>query len=229
MAEPLKLAGPSLPAGENRGQQWLSLGQACRILGVNPSTLRRWADAGRIGSYRTPGGHRRFAAGDVQALMATRVKATSHYSLLGQSALARIRRRLHSSKRQGAPWYLGVQEEERTWLRPLGRRLIALVTESIGRRGRRYRLLEEARVIGGDYGRGLAAAGLPLPDAVEAFIFFRRGLEDAATQVAHKSGLSAEEAAEAWEHIAQVADCVLLALAEAYQQAQKSSPAVPTG
>lgn len=155
--------------------------------------------------------------------MSARVEEASYYSILGQSALDRIRRRLHSSKSQGAHWYVGVHKEDRTRLRPLGRRLITLVTESIERRGRRHRLLEEARIIGQEYGRGLAAAGMPLQDAVEAFIFFRRSLEDAAIQVAHNSGLSAAEAAEAWEHIAQVADRVLLALAEAYQQAPKGS------
>ncbi|MHB8891062.1 MAG: helix-turn-helix domain-containing protein, partial [Candidatus Limnocylindrales bacterium] len=38
----------------------LPLGAASRMLGVDPDTLRRWADEGRVPAFTTPGGHRRF-------------------------------------------------------------------------------------------------------------------------------------------------------------------------
>jgi molybdopterin-binding protein len=34
------------------------MGEAADLLGVSSDTLRRWADAGRIGATRTSGGHR---------------------------------------------------------------------------------------------------------------------------------------------------------------------------
>lgn len=37
---------------------------------VDPKTVTRWASAGRIGSIRTPGGHRRFRESEVTALLA---------------------------------------------------------------------------------------------------------------------------------------------------------------
>jgi excisionase family DNA binding protein len=38
---------------------------------VDPKTVTRWASAGRIGSIRAPGGgHRRFRASEIQALLA---------------------------------------------------------------------------------------------------------------------------------------------------------------
>jgi len=37
-----------------------------RIFRVHPKTVTRWAKAGRIGSIKTPGGHRRFTAKDVK-------------------------------------------------------------------------------------------------------------------------------------------------------------------
>jgi molybdopterin-binding protein len=34
------------------------IGEAAELLGVSPDTVRRWADAGKIGSAREPGGRR---------------------------------------------------------------------------------------------------------------------------------------------------------------------------
>lgn len=41
------------------------------ILRVDPKTVTRWANAGKIGSIRTPGGHRRFRRSEVDALLAS--------------------------------------------------------------------------------------------------------------------------------------------------------------
>lgn len=41
-----------------------------KMFRVHPKTVTRWAKAGRIGSIRTPGGHRRFREAEVQALLA---------------------------------------------------------------------------------------------------------------------------------------------------------------
>jgi excisionase family DNA binding protein len=46
------------------------LGEAARAVGVSPSTMRRWADSGRIRTVRTRGGHRRFPLDEVQRLSA---------------------------------------------------------------------------------------------------------------------------------------------------------------
>lgn len=47
--------------GMQEREQWLTLGDACELIGVSPATLRRWSDNGDIRSFTTPGGHRRFA------------------------------------------------------------------------------------------------------------------------------------------------------------------------
>jgi molybdopterin-binding protein len=40
------------------GMATYRMGEAADLLGVSSDTLRRWADAGRIGATRTSGGHR---------------------------------------------------------------------------------------------------------------------------------------------------------------------------
>jgi excisionase family DNA binding protein len=47
--------------------KWLTLGQAAKELSVAQSTLRKWADAGSIPTFLTPGGHRRFRREDLAA------------------------------------------------------------------------------------------------------------------------------------------------------------------
>ncbi|WP_148673241.1 BldC family transcriptional regulator [Tsukamurella tyrosinosolvens] len=44
-------------------------GQVAALFNVNPKTVTRWAGAGLLGSVRTPGGHRRFRASEVFALL----------------------------------------------------------------------------------------------------------------------------------------------------------------
>jgi excisionase family DNA binding protein len=45
----------------NERQLVFTSSQAARYLGVSLATIRRWADAGHLGCYRTPGGQRRFS------------------------------------------------------------------------------------------------------------------------------------------------------------------------
>jgi diguanylate cyclase (GGDEF)-like protein/excisionase family DNA binding protein len=46
----------------------ITLSEAADALGVSHSTVRRWANSGRVPSVRTPGGHRRFGVSDVRRL-----------------------------------------------------------------------------------------------------------------------------------------------------------------
>jgi excisionase family DNA binding protein len=48
----------------------LTPGEVALMFGVDPKTVTRWAVAGRLGSIRTPGGHRRYRASEVTALLA---------------------------------------------------------------------------------------------------------------------------------------------------------------
>jgi len=47
----------------------MTLGQAARFLGVAQSTIRKWSDHGRIPTFYTPGGHRRYRRGDLETFL----------------------------------------------------------------------------------------------------------------------------------------------------------------
>ncbi|HVR04724.1 MAG TPA: helix-turn-helix domain-containing protein [Solirubrobacteraceae bacterium] len=52
-------ASPAPATGDSR--LVFTSSQAARYLGVSLATIRRWADAGHLACYRTPGGQRRFS------------------------------------------------------------------------------------------------------------------------------------------------------------------------
>jgi excisionase family DNA binding protein len=47
----------------------LTPGEVARIFRVDPKTVNRWANAGKIESLRTLGGHRRYRESEVRALL----------------------------------------------------------------------------------------------------------------------------------------------------------------
>jgi excisionase family DNA binding protein len=199
-------------------ERWLTLGQACKMLNVDESTLRRWADSGQVRTFRTPGGHRRFAAGDVGAIVSGRSRR--QFSDVGDVATRRIRQQLHRAGPAQADWYASVDESQRERLRPLGRRLVSLVADYVAKRGRRSSLMEEARVTGAEYGAELAGAGLTLSQAMHASTFFRRSLDRSAKQALAKAGTAPNESVEVCEQIMALADEVLMGIAGAYDDAR---------
>jgi excisionase family DNA binding protein len=62
-----RLSGPGMTTGGR--DRLLTPGEVATLFRVDPKTVTRWASAGRIGSIRTPGGHRRFRESEVRALL----------------------------------------------------------------------------------------------------------------------------------------------------------------
>lgn len=63
-------ASEPVSAGRPQGRErLLTPGEVATLFRVDPKTVTRWAAAGRIGSIRTPGGHRRFRESEVRALL----------------------------------------------------------------------------------------------------------------------------------------------------------------
>ena len=56
--------------------------EVAAILCVGPKTVARWAKAGKLNSFRTPGGHRRYLKADVLALMTGVDPSHDHAPLL---------------------------------------------------------------------------------------------------------------------------------------------------
>jgi excisionase family DNA binding protein len=60
----------TVTAHTGSNERLLTPGEVATLFRVDPKTVTRWASAGRIGSIRTPGGHRRFRESEVKNLLA---------------------------------------------------------------------------------------------------------------------------------------------------------------
>ena len=60
----------SITAHSSSNERLLTPGEVAALFRVDPKTVTRWASAGRIGSIRTPGGHRRFRESEVRSMLA---------------------------------------------------------------------------------------------------------------------------------------------------------------
>jgi hypothetical protein len=174
-----------------------------------------------VRSFRTPGGHRRFSEDDLRVLMAGQMPSASEpYDSISSLALARIRRRLQRGRgATSAHWYSNLSDEDRDSMRPLGRRMVTLISEYLTKGAKRTPLLDEARDIAQEYGKLLVHDGLSLRDAVEGFTFFRKTLDETAMEEAHKNELSADKAIELWELLTNLGDQVLISIAQSYEDA----------
>lgn len=52
-------------------ERLLTPGEVAELFRVDPKTVTRWAAAGKIRSFRTPGGHRRFYPDDIRRMLAS--------------------------------------------------------------------------------------------------------------------------------------------------------------
>ena len=207
--------------GEERGSgRWLSIDAACRLLGVDQSTLRRWSDAGKLPVFRTPGGHRRYNEDDLRAFqrgesrprrrLSRRVLTDLSFSAYATDYLRQARTR---------PWYRAYAPVQLEELRVLGRRLVDLAVRSISGRTDRAQILDEGQAIGRRYGALGAAAGLSAADAVEAFLFFRFPVIQAAARFIEEADIPAKRAVHLFAEITQFMDHVLIATVAAHADA----------
>ena len=205
-----------VPAGDRStvDGEWLSLRDACRLLDVSDTTLRQWADAGHLRVYRTPGGHRRFLRSDVESLTVdSRQPVESARDESGEGpALRRIRRRLSQNSVTRQPWFQAAEPEGNDRMRLFGRRLLSLLLQEPGPRRRRQELLDEARMLGQEYGAEMLERNVTLTETVEAFFFFRTMVFDSAP-------------AASWSRILETSDRVLAGVCSTYQRAWESGHA----
>ena len=193
------------------------------MLGVHSATLREWADKGLIESFQTPGGHRRFAASDIQEFLELRKRGKGRRGLpsLLDRAISHTRSELQTAADQS--WLSAFSPEARERQRQLGRRLLGVMIQYLARENRADALLHEAREIGLIYGRECFAAQLSLPDTIRAFFFFRDSMTEVAVWLPQSAGTQPHEELRFFKQVNEFLNFVHLAIVEGHTQPQESS------
>lgn len=147
--------------------EWLTLDEAARRLSVHPATLREWADRGRIRTYRTPGGHRRFSEADVRELGA---HAKPDLSLLMHATVGQARIATTEGRLAGEAWYARFDDGAKQRQRELGVELVQLLVGFLGDTEADWS--PQITALGARYGTLARDAGLSAGDALRAFHLF---------------------------------------------------------
>lgn len=215
-----------------RSGRWLSLGPASQLLGVDPDTLRRWADDGRVAAWTTPGGHRRFDRAALERLAADRggVGAVRSLSTLGASParMTRVYRRHYAADTGAAhgPQKTGgvvAAHDEREAYRRDGRQLIeqliAFLDAGPGDTRMRARLEAEASAVVDDQAARLARSGASLTEAVARFIVARQPFLSELSQLGRRRSLDSARLADLYGDASALLDRLLLRFIETHQRA----------
>jgi len=188
------------------------------MLGVHPSTLRQWADSGKIPTVRTPGGHRRFAESDVRSLLEPEPLQPAGVQLLVQSALGRTRLEISGGKLNEQDWYQRFDETDKAEHRELGRKLLGMVVQYLTQPSDRAAIVLEARALGRSYGERSLVNKLTLTQAVRAFLYFHDFLSDGIMQMAETVGQKVSiDLISTYQQINVFTDEVMLAMLEVYE------------
>jgi excisionase family DNA binding protein len=201
--------------------RWLSLGPASRLVGVDPDTLRRWADEGRVEAYVTPGGHRRFDRRAIEALVASRRPGNRSMASLGATSerLTRAYRRDYAADRLPVP--VGPEAvAERERYREDGRRLITALVEHLDAvpsdTAARERSEAEATKLVDEMAVRLVMSGTSLTEAVGLFVAARRPFIAELTRLGSRRALDASRLAGLYERASGLLDRLLVRFVETY-------------
>lgn len=208
-----------------RSREWMSLGEAARVLGVAPTTLRRWADDGVVRSFVTPGGHRRFVRSSIDALVPDDRRHRPPLGRLGETPehMARAYRRSMGRSADDPAWLRGMQGADRDPLREHGRGLSAALLGYLdaATEPEREARLAEAAEAAAHYGQLAQARGATIHETVAAYLRFSRPFISELATLARRRNLDTAEATELLESTVVALDRLLLATIDAHQSAPR--------
>ena len=217
-----------MPDAPSPSPRWLSLGPASRLVGVDPDTLRRWADEGRIEAYVTPGGHRRFERRPIERLVAD--PPGGHADRWPASAPAPTASRGPTGARYAADKATGgdvpADDDGRARALPARRPAAGRGARRPPRRragdgAARDRAEADAAALVDDLARRLAARGTSLTEAVALFVAARRPFLDELTGLGRRRTLDAARLAALYEDASGLLDRLLLRLIATFQEATR--------
>ena len=174
-------------------KEWLTLSEVARILGVHPSTVRIWANQGKIPVHRTSGGHRRFRRSELELWLMARQQEHDinipHDFI--QATLRQVRMQADEGILAQQPWYQKLTPEVREQYRRSGQQMLQSLWSSLMNKNQdaadEANSRAESRALGYAYAARARQAGLTATEALAALLFFANTLVDAILEVIEDS------------------------------------------
>lgn len=174
---------------------WLSLSETAAMLGIHPSTLRSWADKGRVPVHRTAGGHRRFRRPEIELWAEVHHNAEPiQFDQIIQQTVRRTRLQIAEGRLEKQGWYQKLGPGQLDKFRAASRRVLQTVVLYVTS-DQPQSHEDEVAALGRDYARMGRQAGWQLRDILEALQFFEEFMMDSFFQQYEEAGVAS---AQAW-------------------------------
>jgi excisionase family DNA binding protein len=201
------------------------------MLGIDPDTLRRWADEGRVAAWTTPGGHRRFDRRALERLARDRRGGIGRpLASLGASPerLTRVyRQRYAADAGTEHPLAAALDDDDLEAYRRDGRHLIATLIDYLDAdpddAALRDRLEADATAVVDDHAGRLAAAGTSLTEAVTLFVAARQPFLGELSAVGRRRSMDPTRLAGLYGDASAVLDRLLLRFIDTHQRADAAA------
>ncbi len=196
--------------------EWLSLSDAAKILGVHPSTVRLWSDKGALPTHKTQGGHRRYRRSEI-SLWAESNQRSSEIEPEGMmnEVVRNVRMQISEGRLQAESWYQKLDEDARAQYRMSARSLFHGLMTYVATSGAEAE--SESYAIGYEYASRAHRYSLNYVDAAKAFLFFRNTLIESVIKVYSEANVPSGQTAEMFQKMHTFTDEILISLLQTYQ------------
>lgn len=204
--------------------EWLTLSNAAKLLGVHPSTVRLWSDKGALPVHKTEGGHRRYKRSEILLWAETnsnsKEEAIEPEGMMNE-IVKNVRMQISEGRLQEESWYQKLDEDARTQYRMSARSLFQGLMTYVTTNGEDA--ANEAYAIGYEYASRARRYNLNYVDAAKAFLFFRDTLVESVIKVYTEAKVPPKKATESYAKMHTFTDQILISLLDTYQTLEKYS------
>jgi excisionase family DNA binding protein len=204
---------------------WVDITEAAEILGVHITTLRRWADNGKIACVRTPGGRRRFSRESLEQFLVGMQKPApaAPPTVAARTGDSDVRLQISQHAMRQEHWMGRLDEIQRMRFKHTGQLMLGLMMQYNSRLEGGEVFLHEAERISHDYGHTCYLAGMSIKDTVRAFLFFRHSIIDMIFDTNTLNSPYDESGKRLYNRTNTFFDTLLLAVLEGFSQAATPS------
>src|ERR1051325_10211204 len=201
--------------------EWLSLSDAAKLLGVQTCALPIWSDKGVLPTHRTSGGHRRYLRNEVLLWARTAREVRVEPENIMHTAMKNVRVQIGEANLELESWYAKLDENARRQYRESAHSLSqGLMTYLAAENGDDF----EAHAIGYEYASRARRYGLSEVDATRALLFFRNALIESVMKVYREANILSGKAWEEMLHkMHTFTDQILVSLLETYHKLESAN------